>query len=92
MSDRIRINLSVRPSVYKRLKEIGRVRRFASVCSQVIALINLYIDMVDANGTIPQGMEEDDGEYLRRMFSELQDTTPVPDGTVPVRHPNKRRL
>lgn len=86
MSDRKRVNISVDPQTYAKLKQMQRAYGFANVCELVVALVHILLDRVETAERRKYDLPEDDGAYIDQMFDDLGHVGRVPDGTVPARH------
>ena len=86
MSDRKRVNISVDPQTYAKLKQMQRAYGFANVCELVVALVHILLDRVETAERRKYDLPEDDGAYIDQMFDDLANTERQPDGTVPARH------
>ena len=90
-SNRKRINISVDPKTYERLQKIRQIHGFRNPCSLVLAFVHILVDHVEDADKRRYDLPDDEDEYIDDMFKELGGTERTPDGTVPVRHPNKDR-
>lgn len=88
MSNRKRVNISLDPATYEKLRRIQQRHRFKNLCELMVALATLLVDRMQAAEARSIDMPEDDARYIDLMFDGLAHTEPTPDGTVPVRHNN----
>lgn len=90
MGSRKRINISLDPETYERLRKLQKEHRFSNLCEMVVALVHILLDRTDKAEQRKYDLPEDDGRYIDTMFDELGHVHRVPDGTVPVRHNSKK--
>lgn len=90
MSTRKRINISLDPDTYERLRDLQKEHQFNNLCEMVVALVHILLDRTDDVRHRKYDLPEDDGRYIDTMFDELGHVHRVPDGTVPVRHNRKK--
>ena len=86
---RNRINISLDPYTYRRLKEFKEEHDFKNLCQLVEACVHVFLDRMNDKNQRVYDLPEDEGEYIDEMFEELGHVERTPDGTVPVRHNNK---
>ena len=91
MSNRKRINISVDPNTYDRLQQLKEEHGFGNACELIVAFVHILIDRLENANVRQYDLPEEDGEYIDNMFDDLGHTTRTPDGTIPVRHKNKRQ-
>lgn len=90
MSNRKRVNISLDPDTYERLRKLQKEHRFNNLCEMVVALAHILLDRMQVAEQRKYDLPEDDGQYIDSMFDDLSNTQRVPDGTVPVRHNSKK--
>lgn len=90
MSNRERVNISVDPYTRERLRQLKEKYGYKSVCQLVVAFVHILIDRLEEAGQRKYDLPEDDGAYIDNMFDELGHVQRTPDGTVPVRHNNRK--
>ena len=90
MSNRRRVNISVDPETYDKLQLLKKQHGYKNVCELVVAFVHILIDRLEDAGSRKYDLPEDDGAYIDNMFEDLGHVQRTPDGTVPVRHNNKR--
>lgn len=88
MSDRKRINISVDPQTYERLRGLVRAHGFSNVCELVVAFAHILLDRMEKAENRKFDLPDPDGAYIDEMFYNLGNSVRTPDGTVPVRHNN----
>ena len=88
MSDRKRINISVDPQTYERLRGLVRTYGFGNVCELVTAFAHILLDRMENADQRRYDLPDPDGQYIDDMFKDLGQSMRTPDGTVPVRHNN----
>lgn len=90
MSNRKRVNISLDPATYDKLQRVRQEHGFKNLCELVVAFAHILIDRMEVAGKRKYDLPEDDGQYIDSMFDDLAHVHRVPDGTVPVRHNNKK--
>ena len=88
MSDRKRVNISIDPKTYEKLKSLQKAYGFDNVCEMVVALAHILLDRMEETNNRKYDLPDPDGAYIDEMFDELSHVERTPDGTVPVRHNN----
>lgn len=94
MSQRKRLNLSMREETYNELQKVVEDYHFKNACEVVNTLIGLFLKRVRAaEDQDPPEEEDDDERYIAEMFSEFADWEPTPEpGHAPaIRRPRRRR-
>ena len=87
MSERRRINLSLREETYDELQQVVRDYHFRNACEVVNTLISLFLKKVrNPNQSASMGTPEDEDErFIREMFDEFETWEPTPQaGHAPV--------
>lgn len=90
MSNRKRVNISLDPATYDKLQRVRQEHGFKNLCELVVAFAHILLDRMEVAGKRKYDLPEDDGRYIDAMFDDLSNVHRVPDGTVPVRHNNKK--
>lgn len=90
MNNRKRVNISLDPATYDKLQRVRQEHGFKNLCELVVAFAHILLDRMEAAGKRKYDLPEDDGQYIDSMFDDLAHVHRVPDGTVPVRHNNKK--
>lgn len=90
MSNRKRINVSVDPETYDKLQKLTRAYKFNNACELLVSFAHILIDRLEVDAKRKYDLPDEDGAYIDGMFDDLGHTLRVPDGTVPVRHNNKK--
>lgn len=85
MTERKRINISIDPLTYERLRRVCRRYGFRSACCMMAECARLLVALTDENHAPP----EPDWQYIARMFGELSDAERRPYGRKSVRHNNR---
>ena len=84
------MNISLDPATYDKLQRVRQEHGFKNLCELVVAFAHILIDRMEVAKDRKYDLPEDDGRYIDLMFDDLSNTQRVPDGTVPVRHNNKK--
>ena len=87
MSERRRINLSLREETYDELQQVVRDYHFRNACEVVNTLISIFLKKVrNPYRSATAGAPEDEDErYIREMFDEFETWEPTPQaGHAPV--------
>ena len=83
---RYRINLSVSPAEFQRIRRAAKFHGFRGPCEMVLAMVRLFLRLMDRNNDRP----EPDEEYIYHLFDAMSNAEQQPDGTVPVTRWNKK--
>lgn len=86
MSERKRVNISVDPRTYDRLRHLQHTHGFRNVCELMVAFAHILVDRLEERRNRQFDLPADDAAYIDEMFDELGHVEPTPDGTVPRRH------
>lgn len=92
MSKRRRVNISVDPKTYDKLQLLRQRYGYRNTCEIVVAFVHILLDRMEEAGCRKYDLPDEDGAYIDNMFDDLGHVQPSPDGTVPVRHHNKRLI
>lgn len=84
--DRKRVSISLDSATYRRLQRARHANGFKSLGEMLAAYTRILPDLMEGKA----GPPDDDAQYIEAMFEELGNAQRVPDGTVPVRHNNKK--
>lgn len=87
---RKRVNISVDPEIYEKLKQVERTYGFNNACELIVAFVHILLDRMEIAERRKYDLPEDDGRYIDGMFDQLSHVQRTPDGDVPVRHHNKQ--
>lgn len=90
MSNRKRVNISVDPQTYAKLQLLKAQYGYKNACELVVAFVHILIDRLEDADKRKYDLPEDDGAYIDGMFDDLGHVQRTPDGTVPVRHNNRK--
>ncbi len=90
MGDRKRVNISLDPASYERLREIQQAYGFKNLCEMLVAMAHILIDRTEPADKRIYDLPEDEGRYIDAMFDELGNTNKIGDA-VPVRR-NSRHI
>lgn len=71
MSNRRRVNISLDPATYERLRRLMDQYHFANMCEMVVALLRLMLSRAEAQTHPHDDLPEDDAAYIDAMFDEL---------------------
>ena len=88
MSDRKRINITLRPAEYDQVSAITKRLGLGNPSQAVLAMVRLFVKMIENPKQTAESIdyEAEDQEYITGMFSELADFEPTPEaGHVPCR-------
>jgi hypothetical protein len=87
---RKRVNISVDPTTYDKLKGLVKKYGFSNACELIVAFAHILLDRMEKADQRRYDMPDPDGQYIDDMFNDLGQSMRTPDGTVPVRHNNPR--
>ena len=78
--ERRRINLSVPPDEFNRIRRQAKFHGFRGPCEMVLAMVRLCMRLMEKQ----QGRAEPDEEYIYQLFDSMSHVERQPDGDVPV--------
>lgn len=70
-SNRKRINISLDPAAYERVRRMQRKYGFKNPCSIVAAFTRIFIERLESVKRKEITPEEDNAKYIKSMFEEL---------------------
>lgn len=87
MSVRKRVNISITPELYKRLKEICRNYGFKNPCNFTVTLLNMAIRRMESGSD-----DNKEDEEIQDLFSGFSQWERTPDKQTPLKKHRQRTL
>ena len=86
--ERKRINISVDPDTYERLKALQKSAGLKNPCELIVALVHILLDRMKSAGQRQIDLPDPDGEYIDSIFDDLSAYEKTPANTP---RPKQRR-
>ena len=81
MSDRKRVNISIDPATYGKLRALTKQYKFKNICELLVSFAHILLDRMEVAEQRKYDLPDEDGAYIDTMFEELGEADRKPDDT-----------
>ena len=91
MSNRKRVNISIDPDTYSRMRRMQSLCGFKNSCEMIVALLHVMLDRLEGEEDRKLDIPDEDAAYIDEMFDSLSMFEPTPATVSPSKIRRERR-
>lgn len=92
MSERKRVNISIDPQTYEKLKQLTATYKFKNVCELLVSFAHILLDRMEGADKRKYDLPEPDGAYIDSMFEELGGGVETHDTGLQISNYTKKKV